>query len=266
MGINLPPLTGDVVFDAWLKEVSDQFNSLAGAGGLGGGPVADSMDTPPVTTSVNTATLVLLARTTGATPSDLTIALNYNYLNGTLQNPNDTSATVFDGWEFGYPDFTEGTHLWAIRVHIAEEGTEELIQADAWSAPEQIGDAGVNGEDAVTPRVDSLMLPAGMTTAQVVSAYDTETLDFATFRNSTSGLQFRNDGGNTKVLMSTVRIGGNDASVAEHYTYTYEWTKNGLTFTPSVTGQNRNRRFIVINADDVADGGEDVFLCNVISA
>ena len=109
------------------------------------------------------------------------------------------------------------------------------------------------------------MLPASTSVAQAVSAYDAQTLDFATFRSSTSGLQFRNDDGSDKAMVASVRVGGNDASQADHYTYTYSWTRNGLAFTPAIAGQSLTRRFLVINADDIADGGEDVILCNISS-
>ena len=122
---------------------------------------------------------------------------------------------------------------------------------------------GDDGEAAIFPRVNVFRLPDGMTLEQVITAYDAQTLDFATLRPSNSGLQFRDNAGESKLLLLTIQAGGTDVSVAEHYTYSYEWTKNNQTFDPSVTGQTRNRRFIVIDAADVSDGGEDVFSCRV---
>ena len=138
-----------------------------------------------------------------------------------------------------------------------------------WIA-ERVGDMGEwnvsrwgRGDDAVVSRVDVRRLPSGMSVADTVAAYDAGTLDFATFRTSDSGTQFRNDSGEDKALISTVSVAGEDATDATHLLYTYSWTKNGSAFSGAIAGQNAMRRFIVINPDDIAEGGEDVFQCDV---
>ena len=124
---------------------------------------------------------------------------------------------------------------------------------------------GQDGENAVLPRVDVFRLPDGMSVGEVIASYDAQTFDFSTLRSSNTGLVFRSNGGDPKVLLITVQVGGVDISVAEHYSYSYTWAKNGLTFTPNIAGQSLNRRLIIIDARDVADGGDDVFTCEVTS-
>ena len=126
------------------------------------------------------------------------------------------------------------------------------------------GPAGTDGANAVSVRIDSMRLPANVSTPQLITLYDSQSLDFSTFRVSNSGAQFRNDTGEDKALIVTVQIGGVDQDDAAHYTYEYAWSRNGLTFSPSISPQNLARRFIVITPDDVEDGGEDQFLCTAV--
>ena len=100
-----------------------------------------------------------------------------------------------------------------------------------------------------------------------VTIRDTAQIDLTTDPSSwpieDDGQFFRNNMGDGKTLLATVLIGGIEQNFATHNTYTYRWTKNGQTFTPTVTGQTLTRRYLQIAATDVEDGGADQFLCTV---
>ena len=68
--------------------------------------------------------------------------------------------------------------------------------------------------------------------------------------------------GDVKTLVATVLIGGNAQNQTTHNSYTYQWSRNGVAFTPSIT-QALNMRYLRINAIDVEDGGADQFICTV---
>jgi len=265
MALIRPPITGDPQLDSWTDQITNQLNQgfLPGGsgftGGGGGGSGLPGMDGRDGADG-NTA-LYLYQRTTAETPVPTRpTSVTYNLDNA------DPISLANNGWSGDLPT-TGGDYLWVTFRYIASSPGSRagnITDQSSWDTPVLLG---VPGEDAVAPRIDILRLPSGRTTAQVVADYDgTPTLDTSTFRSSSSGGQFRDNMGEAKVLLATVQVGGVDATDAAHTGFTYSWARNGQTFTPSITGQNLTRRFIVIDAGDVNDGGEDVFTCQVVQS
>ena len=282
MPTQLPPITGNNELDQFNYDVSQALASNVGGGGTSDVTVStDDQDRPVIGgltlgyqdryletaygTSANGANF---SQTVGGLPAGSTTiyqGVRNQTTNAASSNPADYTWRLITG------PVNSDTLVAAYRL----TGGRRILWSFATSLPADfILDSGAvidldgfeGGDDAVLPRINSLRLPAAMTTAQVITAYDAQTLDYATFRPSEDGLQFRDNMGEAKVLLSTIQIGGVDSTATTHYGYTYLWMKNGASFTPSIAGQNLTRRFIVINADDVNDGGEDVFSCQVIQA
>ena len=84
------------------------------------------------------------------------------------------------------------------------------------------------------------------------------------------GAFFRNNAGPVKYLVATVFENGRALSKDEHVGYIYSWTKDGAAFVPAVADpivtappqdQLLTRRWLAISAEDVEDGGENLFRC-----
>lgn len=254
-----PPITGDPQLDSWTDKITNSINQglfpgAAGTGASFGSPAGrDGED--------GNSVIYLYTRTnsSGDVPTPPTSVI--------YDLATDPVTMMITGgshtWESTPTEFTgSNKYLWVTFRYVAAK-SGNITDANSWDTPVLLGVPGEDGEAAVSIRVQSFRLPANSTPSDVATAYDAETFDFATLRSSTSGFQFRNDSGEDKVLLTTVSIGSSDMSHADHYDLTYLWSKNGQAFTPNISGQNLTRRFLVINAQDVADGGEDVFQCTV---
>lgn len=257
-----PPITGDPQLDSWTDKITNSINQglFPGAAGTGtsfGSPAGrDGED--------GNSVIYLYTRTnsSGDVPTPPTSVI--------YDLATDPVTMMITGgshtWESTPTAFTgSNKYLWVTFRYVAAK-SGNITDANSWDTPVLLGVPGVDGEAAVSIRVQSFRLPSGATPASMSTAYDNETFDFATLRSSNSGFQFRNDTGEDKVLLATVSQGANDISHSDHYDLTYSWSKNGLAFTPDISGQTLTRRFIIINAQDVADGGEDVFQCTVTQA
>ena len=270
MALIQPPVTGDPQLDSWTLQLTRQINSGLTPGGFGssgtgggGGSGGGGGGTPGMDGSDGNSVLYLYQRTTAATPVPTRpTSVTFNFTaDPVVSQVLPVTDPVEDNWS---SDISAGTgeYIWVTFRYVSTQ-TGTITDQNSWDTPVLLGVPGMDGEDAVVPRVEIYRLPAGMTTAQVITAYDAETFDFSTLRSSSSGTQFRDNSGEVKVLLVTVQIGGVDATTALHYDFTYGWTKNGLDPILNIAGQNLTRRLIVINADDVNDGGEDVFTCSV---
>ena len=257
MALINPPITGDPQLDSWTLQLARQINKglLPGIGGTGGGGGTSG----EVNTGGNTAVYLYQRTASNTPPATRPGDVSYDF---DAEPPVVVNAPT-EGWSAELPDDTVGAYLWVTLRYVAGQ-TGRIEEAASWDTPVLLGVAGEDGDDAVFVRVESFSLGSS-TAAGLASAYDAETLDFDTLRSirSTSGLQFRNDGGNTKVLLATVQVGGVDATDAAHYDFTYAWNKNNQSFTPDESSQTLARRLLVITPDDVADGGEDSFICVV---
>ena len=258
MALINPPITGDPQLDAWTLQLARQINQglLPGIGGTGGGGGGGE----DVNTGGNTVVYLYQRTATNVAPSTLPGNVTYDF---EADDPVVVNAPT-EGWSVSIPDEnSNGLYLWVTFRYVAGQ-TGSITDATSWDTPVLLGTAGVDGDDAVFVRVESFGLGSS-TAAALATAYDAETLDFDALRSvrSASGLQFRNDGGNTKILLATVQIGGIDATDEAHYDFTYTWNKNNQSFTPDESSQTLARRLLVINPDDVADGGEDSFICVV---
>ena len=259
-----PPITGDAQLDSWTDRITRTLNAggLPGGGGSGGagggggsqGPAGnDGADGVDGNTSLYLYTRTNSLTTVPTPPTSVTYDLDATPVSITATGGSHT-------WEHTPTELTStDRYLWVTFRYVANRsGT--ITNANSWDTPVLLG---LPGDDAIFVRIDNYRLPATGTASSITTAYDAGTFDFSTLRASQSGLQFRNDTGEDKVLVATVHKGGSDATDTEHENYSYVWSKNGLAFTPDDSSQSLTRRFLVINADDVADGGEDVFQCTV---
>lgn len=248
-----PPITGDNLLDSWTLRITQQINQglTPGVGGAGGGGGGASEDF-----EVGNTAIYLYQRT----ESDSIVPVRPTSVSYNIADLESVNITANEGWSGTIPEESAGPYLWITFRYIADT-MNTITNANSWDTPRLLS---IPGDNAVFVRINSFSLPAGMTLAEVITAYDAQTAGVVGgFPVNPEGFQFRDNGGNQKVLVATVQIGGADASETLHYTYNYSWSRNGLTFVPTITGQNLTRRFIVINATDAADGGEDSFLCTV---
>lgn len=259
-----PPITGDAQLDSWTDRITRTLNAggLPGGGGSGGGGAGGGSQGPAGNDGADgvdgNTSLYLYTRTNSLTtvptpPTSVTYDLDATPVSITATGGSHT-------WEHTPTELTStDRYLWVTFRYVANRsGT--ITNANSWDTPVLLG---LPGDDAIFVRIDNYRLPATGTASSITTAYDAGTFDFSTLRASQSGLQFRNDTGEDKVLVATVHKGGSDATDTEHENYSYVWSKNGLAFTPDDSSQSLTRRFLVINANDVADGGEDVFQCTV---
>ena len=110
---------------------------------------------------------------------------------------------------------------------------------------------------------DSIDVQLSVRTPTVNGVAVAETTDPSTWDLENDGVFFRDGMGDIKYLVPTVTIGGEQSTFDEHNTYMYLWTKNGLAFTPSISGALRTVRVLRINSDDVQDSVQDQFQCVV---
>ena len=264
-----PPITGDAQLDSWTDQLTRTLNAggLPGGGGGGGsgtgsgggvggtqGPAgADGQDGTDGNTSLYLYTRTDAMTTVPTPPTNVVYDLDSDPVSIVATGGSHT-------WESTPTALTSTSrYLWVTFRYVANRsGT--ITAANSWDTPVLLG---LPGDDAIVVRIDNFRLPASRTASDIATAYDAGTFDFNTLRPSQSGLQFRNDTGEDKVLVATVHTGGSDLSDTVHDNFSYVWSKNGLSFTPDDASQGLTRRFLVVNASDVADGGEDVFQCTV---
>ena len=83
---------------------------------------------------LNTATVRLHKRTSGAAPADSSPAASLTY-NFTTGNVDDITGANLRGWTVGIPN-TGGSTLWVIRAQASSIGTTDSIGASQWSPPD----------------------------------------------------------------------------------------------------------------------------------
>ena len=253
-----PPITGDPMLDSWTDKITNSINQglLPGSGGVGDsgfGGVGSGVVGADGNTAIYLYTRTDSKDTVPTRPTQVIYDLDTDPVTMIITGGSHT-------WEATPTELTgNNRYLWITFRYVADR-SGNITDANSWDTPVLLG---LPGDDAVSIRLENYRLPAGKTVATMLAEYDLETFDYSTLRSSTSGLQFRNDTGEEKVLVATVQIGGFDVTHSNHYNFNYTWSKNGLSFTPNITGQTLDRRILVIDAADVADGGEDVFQCIV---
>ena len=167
------------------------------------------------------------------------------------------------------------THFWAI-APLAHQSPDEAADLDTASEPVSFrwsraraaigGVPGVTG-DQVLPELEISFHAVPMPPLD----YTTDPINWLPHSN---GFSFRNNGGSQKVLVASIRENGELLSTVQHAGYLYQWQRDGVLFTPGVPDpimlpqqtQIATRRFLVIDARDVADGGANTFACTVCLA
>ena len=167
---------------------------------------------------------------------------------------------------------TANTRLWSIMLLAYEDtdGDDDLptSASDAdfrWSRAR----AAIGGVPGVTG--DQVLPEINVSYHAVPSSYTTDPTGWAPHP---AGFLFRNNGGDTKVLLVTIRENGEVLSQTDHNGYLYQWRRDGLTFTPALPdpllsplqNQLTTRRWLSLDAGDIADGGENQFSCEVCLA
>ena len=167
---------------------------------------------------------------------------------------------------------SDNTRLWAISLFTYEDGggTGNLPTVEApisfrWSRAR----AAIGGVRGVT--ADQIIPELLVTIHRVPTDYTTDPL---TWPIHPSGFVFRNNMGDTKVLVATILENGNVLTAVQHAGYLYQWVRDGDLFTPMIPDpillptqmQITTRRFLLIDARDVVDGGQHQFSCRVCLA
>jgi len=168
---------------------------------------------------------------------------------------------------------TPSTRLWEIDLLAYEttDGETDLSASEMdvifrWSRGQGgdfVGVPGVTADDVIPEMV--------ITIHQVPRDWTTDPL---TWPPHPRGRNFRNNTGPPKVLVATISENGEVLSAAQHNGYLYQWLKAGETFFPEPDDpilrptqvQLTTRRWLMIDARDVVDGGEDVFSCRTCLA
>lgn len=249
MALIRPPITGDPQLDSWTDQLTRQINQgiLPGTGAVvegGGGGAAQG---PRGNDGINgNSVLYLYQRTqTDTAPATPTDQVVYNFAN------DPVVAAAVNGWTSSLPSGAAGPYLWVTFVYVSEQMGTVLT---GWDSPTLLG---LPGDDAVTVIITTHRLPTGVTAA------DFDPANPGTLRASSSGFQFRDNMGEAKVLRADVYVGGVEMTPESDWIYT--WTRNGVSVptNSNIPMRATNTRYLVIDATDIDDGGEDVFSCEV---
>ena len=122
------------------------------------------------------------------------------------------------------------------------------------------GDRGEQGEPAIDILIETRMRPTEFPADSNDAA---DSVDPAMWPRSSDGFYFRNNQGAEKTLVAFVFIGGVEATNTQHQSFGYTWTRNGVSFNPTDTTAALNSRWLPVDANDVEDGGQDLFEVSV---
>mgnify|MGYP003125848178 CR=1 FL=1 len=149
MAVIKPPITGDLVLDSWLNQITQALNT-----GVVGTSAGGTSQVKSGASGFNTATIYLYARTsTDSAPSAMNEETTYTYETGVLVNgashdgvsnglgPNDV-------WFRNVPSGAGG-YLWVTTVHVADTAATESIASGSWSAVTKLAEKGEQGKFAV---------------------------------------------------------------------------------------------------------------------
>ena len=149
MAVIKPPITGDLVLDSWLNQITQALNT-----GVVGTSAGGTSQVKSGASGFNTATIYLYARTsTDSAPSAMNEETTYTYKTGVLVNgashdgvsnglgPNDV-------WFRNVPSGAGG-YLWVTTVHVADTAATESIASGSWSAVTKLAEKGEQGKFAV---------------------------------------------------------------------------------------------------------------------
>ena len=266
MSLIRPPITGDAQLDSWTNQLTQQINKgiLPGVGGSGS---SSSSGPQGVAGADGNTAIYLYTRTSSATPvPDRPTSVQYDL----TASPVSITATGGAGWSSTPPDFNGLlSYLWVTFRYVADrQGT--ISGVSSWDVPVLLG---IPGEGALTVQLSvrqptDLQIAAALSTDSAASGYDPTTWRFA------NGGQFLTRGLSLDtslpaeqrrvVLLASVYLGGTIHTVPQHQGFTYQWNKNGVSFTPSISAGNpTNRRWLLIDDRDVIDGSTDQFICVV---
>ena len=233
-----PAVTGDQVMDQWSEEVTYELNNvLVAAAALAGasGGLADNQVITPVyaTDSMGTDQSLIL---------------------GSRQ------FVYFVTHEVGTPPSLPLTGVEFIRFRGEDTRTVEIVIK---TIPTSLRNA--RGETRDYTNFNALAVDWS------VGAIEPET-----FPDDPDGLDF-SFRTTAKMLMARVMKASNTVNPADAYedptlarSFDYSWTRNGETFTPSLTGVTTDFPFIFLQASDVIDadpmdpGISSQFFCNVV--
>ena len=167
---------------------------------------------------------------------------------------------------------TQNTRFWSI-MPLTEDTTAGTDDLDTASSPASFrwsrARAAIGGVPGVTG--DQVAPDLFITVHAVPSDYTTDPLSWPIEMN---GLFFRNNAGPVKILVATIEENAAILSTAEHAGYLYQWLRDGALFAPAVPDpilvpeqqQITTRRWLAIDARDVADGAQNNFSCRVCLA
>ena len=238
MALLQPPITGDAQQDSWALQLTNQINQglvpggvVSGSGGGGGTGTG---------TEGGNSSIYLYQTTLTTTPvPNLPNDVSYNFAN--LSNPvtvNDTAS----GWSPNLPSNDGSAYIWATFRYISGE-SGEITDTTSWNTPAIISAPAASAFSIET----TYRVPANDLTT------DPTDWDF-----HPDGRDFIDGMGAVKALVPTVYLNGTQQSFAAHSGYTYSWTRNGQTFTP--TNGDVNQRVLRIVFADLTDA-TDQFIC-----
>ena len=150
MTVVRPPITGDVMQDSWMDQVTQLINSgffardtvliSQGQAGAQGAAGINGLD------GFSAATLYLFQRQSNnlpdTAPTDLTTNLVYDYINNILFDPNNRENAdgeliqTWNGWTPFIPEDPNNLnqYIWVITVNVADRENTESIPFTSWSA------------------------------------------------------------------------------------------------------------------------------------
>ena len=149
MAVIKPPITGDLVLDSWLNQITQALNT-----GVVGASAGGTSQVKSGASGFNTATIYLYARTSSdSAPSAMNEETTYTYKTGVLVN-GDSHDGVSNGlgpndaWFRDVPSGSGG-YIWVTTVHVADTGAVETIASGSWSAVTKLAEKGEQGKFAV---------------------------------------------------------------------------------------------------------------------
>ena len=288
---SLPPETGNAELDQWLNEI--QREGLGGGAGSGtstatidGQAVEADLETGEVTAGTaflrylyqyldvayatdangsnfsNTiaglptgTTVIWQGRRNQQSTSQATSAQAAAFSWALINNPTNLDETQMKAW-YRLPG--GNTIDWLFQATQPTGYTEEDGTGVIDLELQARGPAGLDAVNAVL----TIRISGGVSAADAATRFAAGNLDPDDLAFDPDGMDF---GATTitKVLVANVFVGGNLSSLSDRRGYSYEWSRNGQTFTPSLAGATLDQPFLFISAADLS-GRQDQFICNII--
>ena len=149
MAVIKPPITGDLVLDSWLNQITQALNT-----GVAGTSAGGTSQVKSGASGFNTATIYLYARTSSdSAPSAMNEETTYTYktsvlVNGSSHDGVSNGLGPNDAWFRNVPSGAGG-YIWVTTVHVADTGAVETIGSSSWSAVTKLAEKGEQGKFAV---------------------------------------------------------------------------------------------------------------------